>query len=206
VYAGYDAAEVKRALKRKEEPRYQGTFMGARRYVLQTYATTQIDTMKRRVAQFLTTNDCPVCHGKRLRPDALSVKFAGLDIADISRLPLKRLNVFLQPYLGNANKTFTPEKAMAIRRIVEDLQARLSVLLDLGLGYLTLERSMPTLSPGELQRLRLATQVRSNLFGVLVDLWYRHLMKQPTCVGRDGFQVSPLRFGIERPECQGGFA
>ena len=84
VYAGYDAAEVKRALKRKEEPSYRGTFMGARRYVLQTYATTQIDTMKRRVAQFLTTNDCPVCHGKRLRPDALSVKFAGLDIADIS--------------------------------------------------------------------------------------------------------------------------
>ena len=96
VYAGYDAAEVKRALKRKEEPSYQGTFTGARRYVLQTYATTQSDMMKRRVAQFLTSNDCPACHGKRLRPEALSVKFSGLDIADISRLPLKRLNVFLR--------------------------------------------------------------------------------------------------------------
>ena len=168
VYAGYDASEVRRALKRKEEPSYQGTFTGARKYVLQTFATTQSDMMKRRVGQFLTSSDCPVCHGKRLRPEALSVKFAGLDIADIARLPLKRMNSMLQPYLGEKNEVSAahPEKAIVIHRIVEDLLARLSVLLDLGLGYLTLERSTPTLSPGELQRLRLATQVRSNLFGV----------------------------------------
>jgi excinuclease ABC subunit A len=172
VYAGYDASEVRRALKRKEEPSYQGTFTGARKYVLQTFATTQSDMMKRRVSQFLATSDCPVCLGKRLRPGALSVKFAGLDIADISRLPLKRMNSMLQPYLGDKNKVSAthPEKAIVIRRIVKDLLARLSVLLDLGLGYLTLERSTPTLSPGELQRLRLATQVRSNLFGVVYVL------------------------------------
>lgn len=172
VYAGYDASEVRRALKRKEEPSYQGTFTGARRYVLQTYATTQSDMMKRRVAQFLISSDCPVCHGKRLRPEPLSVKFSGLDIADISRLSLKHLNELLQPYLGEKHGASTthPEKTIVIRRIVEDLQARLSVLLDLGLGYLSLERSTPTLSPGELQRLRLATQVRSNLFGVVYVL------------------------------------
>jgi excinuclease ABC subunit A len=172
VYAGYDAAEVKRALKRKEEPSYQGTFTGARKYVLQTFATTQSAMMKRRVAQFLTSSDCPVCHGKRLRPEALSVSFAGLDIAEFSRLPLKRMTALLQPYLGAKNKVSAdhPEKAIVIHRIVEDLLARLAVLLDLGLGYLTLERSTPTLSPGELQRLRLATQVRSNLFGVVYVL------------------------------------
>jgi excinuclease ABC subunit A len=172
VYAGYDADEVRRALKRKEEPSYQGTFTSARKYVLQTYATTQSDMMKRRVAQFLSSSDCPACNGKRLRPEPLSVKFAGLDIAEISRLPLKRLNALLQPYLCDKTEVSAvhPEKAIVIRRIVEDLQARLSVLLDLGLGYLTLERSTPTLSPGELQRLRLATQVRSNLFGVVYVL------------------------------------
>ena len=172
VYAGYSPSEVKRALRRKEEPSYQGTFTGARKYVLQTFATTESVMMKRRVAQFLLTRDCPICHGKRLRPEALSIRFAGLDIADISRQPLKRLSVLLQPYLGDKNKVAAthPEKAIVIRRIVEDLQARLSVLLDLGLGYLTLARSTPTLSPGELQRLRLATQVRSNLFGVVYVL------------------------------------
>ena len=172
VYAGYDAAEVRRALRRKEEPSYQGTFTGARKYVLQTFATTESAMMKRRVAQFLQTSDCPVCHGKRLRPEALSVTFAGMDIAEISRLPLKRMGTLLQPWLGDSNQVSAahPEKAIVIRRIVEDLLARLSVLLDLGLGYLTPERSTPTLSPGELQRLRLATQVRSNLFGVVYVL------------------------------------
>ena len=98
--------------------------------------------------------------------------FAGLDIAEFSRLPLKRMNSLLQPYLGGKNKSSAvhPEKAIVIHRIVEDLLARLAVLLDLGLGYVTLERSTPTLSPGELQRLRLATQVRSNLFGVVYVL------------------------------------
>ena len=100
VYAGYTAAETKRALKRKEEPSYQGTFTGARKYVLQTFATTQSAMMKRRVAQFLSSTDCPVCHGKRLKPEALSVTFAGMDIAEISRLPLKRLGELLGPYLS----------------------------------------------------------------------------------------------------------
>jgi excinuclease ABC subunit A len=172
VYAGYTAAETRRALKRNEEPSYQGTFTGTRRYVLQTYATTQSDMMKRRVAQFISATECPVCKGKRLKPEALSVTFAGMDIGEISRLSLKSLDDLLGSHRTVSAKEFDgrPEKALVVRTIVEDMTARLEVLLDLGLGYLTLERSTPTLSPGELQRLRLATQVRSNLFGVVYVL------------------------------------
>ncbi len=176
VYAGYEPHEVRRALKRKEEPSYQGTFTGARRYVLQTFANTESALMKKRVARYLVSADCPLCEGKRLRAEALSVKFAGLDIAEMSRLPLKRLAALMKPYAQGETsgrrqrEREHPERALVAQRIAQDLEARLEVLLELGLGYLSLDRNTPSLSPGELQRLRLATQVRSNLFGVVYVL------------------------------------
>ena len=176
VYAGYDPNEVKRALKKKEEPSYMGTFTGARRYVLHTFATTQSALMKKRVSRYLVSTDCPECGGKRLRRESLTVTFAQRDIAEMSALPLKELAATFRPYANGTARGWTklarehPERALVTERIAQDLEARLSVLLDLGLGYLTLDRSTPTLSPGELQRLRLATQVRSNLFGVVYVL------------------------------------
>ena len=177
VYAGFTLAEVKRALKRKEEPSYQGTFSSARRHVLHSFANTESALMKRRAAQFLIATDCPECRGKRLRREALSVKFDARDITELQRLPLKQLAQIVAPYASGehagqaqADAALHPEKALVIRRIAEDLAKRLRVLLDLGLGYLDLERSTPTLSPGELQRLRLGTQVCSSLFGVVYVL------------------------------------
>ena len=176
VYAGYTPAETRRALKRKEEPSYMGTFSGARQYVLETFAKTESAPMKKRVSRYMVSTECPDCHGKRLRPEALKVKFAGLDIADMSRQPLKRMAEIFAPYAAETAPGFQrlkeehPEKAMVACRIAKDLVARLEVLMELGLGYLSLERSTPTLSPGELQRLRLGTQVHSNLFGVVYVL------------------------------------
>jgi len=176
VYAGFEAHEVRRARKRKEEPSYHGTFTSAKRYVLHAFANSQSATIRKRAAQYLVSTECPLCHGKRLRREALSVTFAGLDIAEISTLPLKRLVEILQPTANidntkrDRNTEGHPEKALVAQRIAEDLLARLAIMLDLGLGYLSLERSTPTLSPGELQRLRLATAVRSNLFGVVYVL------------------------------------
>ncbi|MES2701350.1 MAG: excinuclease ABC subunit UvrA [Bacteroidota bacterium] len=176
VYSGFTAEEMQKALKRKMEPSYMGTFTGVRKYVMQTFANTQSQLMKKRVAKYMLSSECPECHGKRLRKESLSIKFAGLDIADMSRQPLAALHKIFLPYAtGDAPalaklERAHPEKAMVARRIAEDFIARLDVMLDLGLGYLTPERSTPTLSPGELQRLRLATQVRSNLFGVVYVL------------------------------------
>jgi excinuclease ABC subunit A len=176
VYPGYSPEQTRRARQRKEEPNYMGTFTSARRHVFHSFANTQSAQMKKRAMQYMLSTECPLCHGKRLRPESLSVTFAGVDIADISRLPLKQLSALLRPYAeskvdrGADYDAQFPEKVIVTQRIAEDLCGRLTVLLDLGLGYLTLERSTPTLSPGELQRLRLATQVRSNLFGVVYVL------------------------------------
>ena len=98
VYAGYTPAETRRALKRKEEPSYMGTFTGARKYVLETFAKTESAQMKKRVSRYMVSTECPECHGKRLRPEALRVKFDGLDIADMSRQPLKRLAEIFRPW------------------------------------------------------------------------------------------------------------
>jgi excinuclease ABC subunit A len=202
VYAGYTPAEVRRALKRKEEPSYMGTFTSARRYVLHTFANTESASMKRRVSQYMESTECPLCHGKRLRLESLSVTFAGYDIADISSLPLKRLALLLRPYADGTSagrekvEAAHPEKAIVTRRIAQDLCARLSVLLDLGLSYLSLERSTPTLSPGELQRLRLATQVRSNLFGVV------YVLDEPSA-GLHPADTEALLLALERLKASG---
>jgi excinuclease ABC subunit A len=172
VYAGFTLAETKRALRQKIEPSYMGTFSSARRYVLHTFATTQSPLIKKRVSRYLLSTQCPTCGGKRLRREALSVKFAGLDIGELSQLTLSAVATLLRPTAEGRPPTGKahPEQAIAAQRIAADLLARIRIVEQLGLGYLTLERSTPTLSPGELQRLRLATQIRSHLFGVVYVL------------------------------------
>jgi excinuclease ABC subunit A len=171
VYGGLTPAQTREALKRKLEPSYQGTFSGARRYVLHTFSHSQSALMKKRVSQYMIGADCPSCQGKRLKPEALGVTFGGLDIGEFSQLPLERLAETLRPIAeARAASALPEEKRIAAQQLAADLLLRIRVLTDLGLGYLALERSTPTLSSGELQRLRLATQLNSQLFGVIYVL------------------------------------
>lgn len=210
VYAGLTPTQTRAALKRKLEPSYQGTFSGARRYVLHTFMQSQSAQMRKRVSQYMRANPCPLCEGKRLKHEALTVTFAGLDIAELSHMPLLELaevlkGVVAAEYLDQAEEpgevlthlqtrearqqraakgdnphsggpdvrhthNLSVEKRLAAQRIGSELLERIVTLIDLGLGYLALERSTPTLSSGELQRLRLATQLNSQLFGVIYVL------------------------------------
>ena len=167
VYPGFTPKETAKAVRDKRTPDYMGTFIGAKPYILKTFSSSQSELMRNRVRQYMISAACPVCEGKRLNKESLSVKFEGKDIAELSRLPL---SVLLQIFCHYASQEAKNEKQIVTQRISADISSRLSVMLELGLGYLTLDRSTPTLSPGELQRLRLATQVHSNLFGVVYVL------------------------------------
>ncbi|QDS95132.1 UvrABC system protein A [Roseimaritima multifibrata] len=172
VYPDRDCEQVREAIKRGDSPSYMGTYSSARRYVLQSFATTQSQRTKQRVSRYMQISQCPDCHGKMLKRESLSVKFAGLDIGELSQLTLTDMAAKLRGAIADppCAEDKNPEKTIVATRITTDILARVESLTTLGLGYLSLHRSTPTLSPGELQRLRLATQLRSQLFGVVYVL------------------------------------
>ncbi|MGW0959724.1 excinuclease ABC subunit UvrA [Streptomyces gelaticus] len=139
---------------------YQGTYTSARRHVMHTFADSKSRTLRAKAERFLTSAPCPVCGGSRLRPEALAVTFAGRTIAELAALPLTSLAELLRAAGGSDTA----------RVLTADLLGRIETVTELGLGYLSLDRTAPTLSSGELQRLRLATQLRSGLFGVVYVL------------------------------------
>ncbi|MEV0411743.1 excinuclease ABC subunit UvrA [Streptomyces sp. NPDC050448] len=140
---------------------YQGTYMSAHRYVMRTFSDSKSATLRARAERFLADSPCPVCEGRRLGPAALAVTFAGRTIAELAALALTALDDVLAA---------APVDGEAARVLAEDLRSRIGPVVELGLGYLSLDRTAPTLSAGELQRLRLATQLRSGLFGVVYVL------------------------------------
>ncbi|WP_137121687.1 excinuclease ABC subunit UvrA [Segeticoccus rhizosphaerae] len=143
---------------------YEGRYQSAERHVMHTLSDSKSATARRRALQFVKTVDCPVCQGRRLRQDALAVTFAGLPIDALAALPMRTLLELMR-----AEGEQAAEESVAAT-LTGDLVPRLEVLVELGLGYLAMDRSTPTLSSGELQRLRLATQLRSGLFGVVYVL------------------------------------
>jgi excinuclease ABC subunit A len=160
----------------RNDGQYNGRFWSAKSHVMHTLANSKSESMRDRALRFVEVGPCPVCGGSGLRPDALAVTFAGHTIAELNGLPLTELAAVLRPVAELADAGAAWESAdsgelteVAVT-IAGDLVARIEVLLGLGLGYLSLNRPTPTLSPGEMQRLRIATQLRSGLFGVVYVL------------------------------------
>ena len=141
-------------------------FAGVLKFLERNFADSNSDTYREWMTQYMSATQCAVCHGKRLRPESLAVKLAGWSISDFTGLSLTSA----RPAVDKILEQLTPRQKEIAGRPLEEVAERLEFLLAVGLGYLSLERSAATLSGGEAQRIRLATQIGSRLRGVLYVL------------------------------------
>jgi excinuclease ABC subunit A len=181
---------------------YHGTFWSARQHVMHVLADSKSQQMRDRAMRFVRSVPCDRCHGSGLRPEALAVLFAGRSIAALNAMPLTELETTLRPFAvspgtgSDRSAARTGETTEAAARICADLVARIEVLLELGLGYLSLGRHSTTLSPGEAQRLRIATELRSGLFGVV------YVLDEPSA-GLHPADAEPLLAVLDRLRASG---
>ncbi len=143
---------------------YQAAWEGFVNNLQRRYEQTSSQGVKWDIERYMRTSDCPVCHGRRLKKEALAVTVGGLNIAEVCDLPVRRMGAFLDGI------ELTPAGHAVADLIIKEIRARINFLVGVGLDYLTLSRSAATLSGGESQRIRLATQIGSALSGVLYIL------------------------------------
>ncbi len=143
---------------------YYAEFEGVRSYIERRHSEAESDTSRERFEGFMREVPCPACHGSRLKPVSLAVTMGGKSIAEVCALPINESAAFLREL-----ELSTREKQIA-ERVLKEIQERLSFLLDVGLDYLSLDRPSGSLSGGEAQRIRLATQIGAGLVGVLYVL------------------------------------
>ncbi|MCI9625765.1 MAG: excinuclease ABC subunit UvrA [Clostridia bacterium] len=143
---------------------YMGTFEGIVNNLERRYTETQSDYAKAEIENYMSNIHCPDCHGKRLKPEVLAVTVGGKNIEELTSLSIVKIMEFLEQL------ELTPKQEQIAYQILKEIKARLGFLVNVGLDYLTLSRSAGTLSGGEAQRIRLATQIGSGLMGVLYIL------------------------------------
>ena len=148
------------------ENTYTATFEGIVHNLERRYRETESEFVKSEIERFMVSRPCPTCAGRRLRPEALAVTVDGLDISSVSTFSITRALDWIRTIEAGAS-----ERELTIgHQLFKEIVARLGFLVDVGLDYLTLDRSSQTLSGGEAQRIRLATQIGSSLMGVLYIL------------------------------------
>ncbi|HEX7397512.1 MAG TPA: excinuclease ABC subunit UvrA [Propionibacteriaceae bacterium] len=143
---------------------YSAKYEGAIPYIKRRHAEAESDVARERYAEFMREIPCATCHGARLKPTSLAVTVGGRSIADIAGMSIDEAATFLKTL------ELTSREAQIAERVLKEIQERLRFLLDVGLDYLSLSRPAATLSGGEAQRIRLATQIGSGLVGVLYVL------------------------------------
>ncbi|MCF6277834.1 MAG: excinuclease ABC subunit UvrA [Anaerolineales bacterium] len=148
------------------EHTFQRSFEGVIGNLERRYRETSSEYMRKRIDEFMSQKPCPACKGMRLRPEAIAVTVGGKNIIEVTALPVADTLKWVQ----SLNKKLNKRQKLIAERIFKEIQSRLGFLVDVGLDYLTLNRSAGSLSGGEAQRIRLATQVGSRLVGVLYVL------------------------------------
>nr|WP_245627278.1 excinuclease ABC subunit UvrA [Kribbia dieselivorans] len=146
------------------ERSYSTGFEGVIAFIKRRHAETDSDASREKYEGYMRQVPCPACHGARLRPEILAVTVGGLSIAQLCALSIRETHAFLR------DVELSEREAAIAERVLKEVDARLGFLLDVGLDYLSLERAAATLSGGEAQRIRLATQIGSGLVGVLYVL------------------------------------
>ncbi|OHW62063.1 UvrABC system protein A [Andreesenia angusta] len=143
---------------------YEGSFEGVIPNLERRFAETNSDYMRDKIKSFMSNKICPDCKGARLRPESLAVKLGGKNIYELTQMPIREELDFVE------NLELSEKQIHIARQILKEINSRLNFLLEVGLEYLTLSREAGTLSGGESQRIRLATQIGSSLLGVLYVL------------------------------------
>jgi excinuclease ABC subunit A len=142
---------------------YYTNFEGVIPHLERRYRETDSDSVRANIERYMASNPCPACQGKRLKPESLAVTIVDKNIMDVTTLPVTEALNWAEQLSGK----ISPRELTIAKQILKEIQARLGFLRDIGLSYLTLDRPSATLSGGEAQRIRLATQIGSGLSGVL---------------------------------------
>jgi len=148
---------------------YDAHFEGVIPNLERRFRETESEYIRAEIERYMTTHPCPACHGQRLKPESLAVTIGGNNIAHVSALSIDQATAWLGQLSsdGKAKPLLSERELIIARQVLKEIRARLGFLKDVGLDYLTVDRASSTLSGGEAQRIRLATQIGSGLMGVL---------------------------------------